>query len=635
VCRRPTQATSKTRDNVDIGREYVLPLHARVIGQIVSAGGVRSELAVREAWAGGQGRLEQSPAVRNWIQRRWRRGDRLVHDLHNVSSRVCPLKRDTLIYAGLAVLVSFPFILSLILGSYSPSDDEAFQLEAAMRLGKGNGYTASWLVPADLGTPAFSFLATWPVGYSLLVSGLLNLGAPVAFAANSIRLVAMVWAVVGWTAMGRMILNRLPLMVVFSAALGVYVTVFASSVTDLITFAVASTVSLHVVRLRASRSEARKAVIPTLRSLGVAGFLAGLLIAVKYSAAPIALAVVAWVALVNWRKPYAMLRSMVAFAAPAALIVVPIFVTNYLNSGSAGYLTTRGTTDRLYWDPRWVLDSLGAFLVDGLYVPRIVLRALFGEPADANSVLARVGVAAATAAMLVVSMFRLTRGNQIERRLVGWFGLAYGAQVLFLGLTTVAYFGPGAEWTPLKEGRYYEWLVPVGLLCVLGGIQRGVREQISGRKRLGQIVCSAVVVGCVLASSRYSYYGFHIAHTRNGAAQAASRELHAILKVQGYPSFVVFADSYNFAVFPRTDGTNTFSGPAAIDSNTYFSRRTLVAMVCTRKELRHSNYGADYCYENGFDSVARAHEFNELGLVGHNTLYWKTYAPGAATGNSN
>jgi hypothetical protein len=72
-----------------------------------------------------------------------------------------------------SAILLLPYLICLFWNRYLPSGiDETRQLEAAVRIAGGYGYTIARLNPGDPSIPLHSYLVTWPPAYSLLIAAL-------------------------------------------------------------------------------------------------------------------------------------------------------------------------------------------------------------------------------------------------------------------------------------------------------------------------------------------------------------------------------------------------------------------------------------------------------------------------------
>jgi hypothetical protein len=173
------------------------------------------------------------------------------------------------------------------------------------------------------------------------------------------------------------------------------------------------------------------------------------------------------------------------------------------------------------------------------------------------------------------------------------------------------------------EGRYYQWLVPLMMLCVLVAAAPHC-EKILGHAR--EAIISVIVLGFFVASVGYSIYLNHIESTINNDVKATHEKLLSINSVGVATSIVVFADSRNYPTLVwRERRINTYNNLAWLTEDTHFSHETMVALVCSRKDPRYSAKGINRCVTEGFDSMAQKYAFNKLSAGTYNTLYWKVF----------
>ncbi len=526
-----------------------------------------------------------------------------------------------------ATVVSSPYLAVMLAGYYVPGHDEAFQLEGAVRLAAGHGYTASRLVVRDLATPAFAFLVGWPVGYASLVAGLLTIGVPLALAVKLIKLAIVIVALAAWTRFAAPFLRSPVTGAAFCGFLGFFVAARAGWVTDLFILALFPILSRWVLAASSSTSGGAAGAPEALR-LMAAGTLAGLLVVVKYSALPLVAIGSAWIGWHARRYPGAPARQLALFGLPAALIAGVVFLVNYLHAEAISASTEGGIAVRMLGWREWIVDAGTAALFDAPYLPMLAVRevsaALGMEPGRAVVAAASMAVMSAAVAAVVV----LCRRGGHERRLASWVTAAFVANLLYLALTTALYFRAG-EWTPLMEGRYFIWLVPGIVLCVLAGASGCLRQR-DPCPLPARIVAVAMFAGWFGAAAGYAAYIHRIANEFRADTRAVQQALASMTASVGDPPVAAFLDSEHFRTFHRSGQTNVFAGPPTWLDEASFSRHALVVMICTRAARLRSEGGRSYCADDGFDRIAARHGFATIEVGARDTLYWRLFAAGAA-----
>lgn len=550
-------------------------------------------------------------------------------------------------------LLTLPFVFVLLANDYLPGTDESYQLEAAVRLAGGQGYTAGWCwatgcsprpgaqlaedqgmnAPAkkDLSTPVFTRVVAWPIGYSLLVAGFVKMGIPFGTAAKFLKLVALMGSIFAWYHFASRVVTNLAARLVFCAFMSFFSVVCAESATDLMLLGLFAAISHLVLTVPASPGPATFGARWPAKVLLLSGLLTGISIALKYSALPFAVLVGGWLLMSSRGDMRAALRDSTLFAFPPAVIVGAIFLSNFFSAGSISTYTEGGLAgSTLGWRAVWMIDSLRAAFFDAFYLPRVGVR----------EVLARIAPQferTASAAMLVFilaavgwSVVVLFRRGGTDRNLACWLIGAYLSALAFLGLTASLYFHNN-DWTPLEHGRFYEWFVPVTALCVLKAVFPSAARTESAPSLTSRAILPLVISAFFVAAlSGYSVHMFRVTRVITSDAQAAYEKLASIVSDTNSPVVVAFVDSNNFRMFPWKGVSNAYSDPVSFSSGSRFTRQTVVAMVCARSGAWERYRGADSCAQGGFDAAAGKYGFSKVEAGEHNTLYWKVYLPGPA-----
>lgn len=529
-------------------------------------------------------------------------------------------------YLLCATVVASPYLAVMLADYYVPGNDEAFQFEAAIRLAAGQGYTASPVVVHDLAAPTFEFLIQWPIGYSALIAGLLTIGIPLVLAAKLIKLSVVMMALAAWSRFAAPFLQRPTAAMAFCGFLGFFVAVRAGWMTDLFLVALFPVFSQWMLTADAPAGTPGGAHADRWRLLA-AGTLAGLLVVMKYSALPFVALGAAWIVWRNRRYPRAAARDACVFGLPAAGIAGALFLINYLNSGAISASTEGGIAARMPGWREWIVHAGRAAFFDAPYVPMVAVRELsaaFGVAPGHAMAAASIAIMGAAAASIVVL---LRRGGR-ERTLALWVTAAFVTNLLYLALTTALYF-PAGGWTPLMEGRYFIWLAPGIVLCVL----TAAGGRLSGRDPRplpARTLAAVILAGSFAAGVGYAAYIHRVAGAFQGDTQAMQEAFASITASLDHPPVAIFLDSEHFRTFHRSGRANVFAGPAAWLDNASFSRPTMVAMICSRVARLRSEEGRSHCADQGFDRIAARHRFAAVEVGARDTLYWRLFAAAPA-----
>ena len=530
----------------------------------------------------------------------------------------------------LALLVALPWIVFLALDVYVPGYDETFQVEAAVRLSQGLGYTASRLYPLDLSVPYFSYLIGWPVGYSQVLNWMLQAGVPVGVAPKLVKLVALFVAVVAWTKFSATYLRSRVGQSVFAAFMGLFLVICSSSAPDLIVLALFPVFTMWILSATDDGADAKGRILSRRAFLALAGAIAGLVVLMKYTGLSVAILGGTWLLLANRRRPLRMFADLACYCVPAGAIIGSVFLSNLLNAGALSPTTMPSWSSRtLGWDMSWVFDSVTAMLFSAPYLPKVLIRfviAPFGQPYESVGTYATLGTIALVTAN---AMFHLHRAGGSPRRLAGWLVVAYLSAFFFLGLSSSLYFS-GGGWAPIMEGRYYQWIVPalaVGLLAWLSSTKLVARAS--------RISLRAMEAGACLGFFSLALLFANYWHSTSEAIATEARDSYQVIDLlragpdRTAPALIVIADPDNFMAFPWKGEVNVFPTLEPLEQKTaFFSRRTLVAIVCSTSAIRIDPLGDDNCLQKGFAAYANSHGFDSRSTGPRNRVYWKEFSPG-------
>lgn len=550
------------------------------------------------------------------------------------------------------LLLALPFVFVLLANDYLPGTDESYQLEAAVRLAGGQGYTAGWCwatgcsprpgaqladdqgmnAPAkkDLSTPVFTRVVAWPIGYSLMVATFVKFGIPFGIAAKLLKLIALIATLSAWSHFANQFVRGFAARLMFCAFMGFFAVVCAESATDLMLLGLFAAISNLVLNGAFPTGAGPSGIVWSPKVLLLSGLLTGIAIALKYSALPFAVLVGAWILWSRRKEPRRGARDGAIFALPSVVIVGAIFLSNFFAAGSISTYTEGGMAGPTPgWRAVWIVDSLKAAFFDAPYFPKIGVREIAGRFAPQFQTAFSIASLVCILAAVGWSLLALYRRGGSERNLALWLIAAYLSAVAFLGLTASLYFHNN-NWTPLEHGRFYEWFTPIVVLCVLSAASPSGAEGSEAQARPLGILPIAVVTLFFVGSAGYSVHMFRVTRTITTDAEAAYTRLASIISATKSPAAIAFVDSNNFRMFPWKGVTNVYSDPVSFAAGSRFSRHTVVAMVCARAGAWERYRNDDSCALGGYDSAARKYGFSKAETGAHNSLYWKIYPPGPA-----
>jgi hypothetical protein len=528
-----------------------------------------------------------------------------------------------------AILIAAPFFAVLIQLAYLPGLDETYQLEAAVNLASGRGYVATREIAGDLSTPSFTYLTGWPRGYSLLVAAAIAGGASFALAAKLVKLVTIALAMAAWLLLARRFVVDLISTLFFCGFISFFVVVCSESPTDLLILALFPLLLDLLLRLEEVHPIGKYSTHQDTFICVLAGALVGLAVALKYTAIPMVLVGMGWIGYASRANRVMLLRNLAFFLAPAALVIGPLFLANYLNARSFSTVTDISIKGPLLgWHAKWIVESLTAFLVDAAYLPKIVIRNLLTQFFPGQEAAMRTLATGCLLAVLILASVGLIRRGDPGRKLVALTAISYGSATLFLG-AAASLFYYDSEWNPLQHGRYYQWAIPEVVLCLLLAVSPFFSRVLQGR---GKVVAVALVAlpmaGFVGLNALFAMHIFRTTNLINTDAQLAYQKIHSIWTAEQTQALVVFADSDNFRAAPWKGEISIHFASVSFPPESYFSRNTVVAMLCSRSGSWELYSGNNACQSLGFDDAAARFDFKKETVGVRNTLYWRVFSKG-------
>lgn len=525
-----------------------------------------------------------------------------------------------------------PYILTVLSTEYTPGHDEAYQVEAALRLATGHDYEASWQEPKDLSTTSYTYLSAWPIGYSYALSILLSFGVPLAVAAKFLRLGGIAFVLVGWAIVSNRYLLNAQERAMYGAFLGFFSAICATpSPTDLFILGIFSVLAWLLLAYFDKYSQAHNRQDAAISYLLAIGIVAGAAVAVKYTAIAFSISIAFFIAIVQFRRFGQAVIDLLKIGIASACIVSGLFLSNYINTGRPTSFSRDDDYDRTYWWIQNIIpDSLGALLLDAPYLPKVVLRALVELVGSQYGDLLRFAVLFVFSTSLLIFIWRSFRNNLSIRPLIYLVVSAYLAEVVFLGWTMVIYFSATGfdGMNVLSDGRYYQWIVPMlGILVIAGA--RSVETK---RPVAGSFFAITTVVCLFLATFYYAQYIRSTSDILHDDMRSVTSSVDKITPREQRLPFVVYSDPYFFPVLPWKGQANLFAGRPSFPDDSYFSTRTFVFMICTRWDPRKSSLGHNYCNSGGFDQTADRYYFHSLEPNNRVKLYWKLFQPGPVSG---
>ena len=362
-----------------------------------------------------------------------------------------------------------------------PWPDQGVMLEAALRHAGGLGLSTTQPTD-DIVQPAYRRLVYFPPLYPLMVSAIVQLGAPGAGAVKGLNVAALVVGIFGWCSLAaRYVTERrwrmvfIPLLVVAAGG-----TIPKGGTADLILWAgmpfwfllLASAVDSRLLR-------------PWTRAVA-AGTLVGALIGIRWAAVFLVPAGLLFL-LARGRGLATVMKLAAAYAIPPVAAYAMIVITNRLLSHDGGTLLS-------YTTPGWhVTKLLTIYPFEATIAAPIgldvVLRRLWrmadpGMTSGALHIATGLLVPVTVAAAVIWRIRRVPRPAEVDLSLVAAVTL-----IAFLAWMTIRHNWSHVEWSYLEEPRYFRPMLPATLLASLWACGRLPRR--AGQLAMMLLVLSA------------------------------------------------------------------------------------------------------------------------------------------------
>jgi ribosomal protein L37E len=515
-----------------------------------------------------------------------------------------------------------PYFVALGAFEYLPGMDESWQLEAAMNLFLGRGYVASWTLPQDIFALQYSYLNAWPPAYSALVTLLLILGFNLSSAAVILKLTAIAFACYGWFLVVRSLNPDKRVVAAAMPAIAVFAVLCSGSASDLWVLAISSYIFLLVTRILAVEPAC---VVPYKWFMAV-GFLCGFAMAMKYTAIP--MVAFAGIALTyQWYKSRWMWGQAIAFAVPVLVLGGGVLFANYWFASSVSTITEMSVAGHfVFFKWSWFLGSLQAFFVDALYLPRVFFRAAAGHTSFVSETTFRILSSFFAMGASFAFLIKMQHAAQRQKMFVALTLVAIMLTFAFLWLTTVLYFSE-SKWYPLSEGRYYQWIIPGFLICLLLSVEPSWNSS-----RFIHKYFSAVMVWwlyylaalCVVA-----FFSSHVYKTGKMTQNDAKEAYQVLLQLRGDANLLIIADEESFRASPLRGQYNVYPDRPAVLIGKRVSHATQIGLICTRSGSWSLHAQKNECETAGFEEFAASRSFQQASIGRRTNIYWKLYAAGS------
>ena len=516
----------------------------------------------------------------------------------------------------LVLVIAMPFIWVILTNVYLPVTDESYQLEAAMNLIAGHGYTASRELGFDLAQINYQYLTAWPMGYSALLALVMQVGINLNDAAILTKTIGVIISILNWYSLSKAGNLKLPCRLIFAAFLGFYVAIVATSASDLIVFAIFPFVINKLIYLKENREKLE--IKSQVKYLILLGATLGVAVCFKYSALPMILIGFLMVLYIYQGKEIGVvLNRLFLYSTPAVAVISCLFISNYLAAKSISTITDIPIHKEIaLFRISWLTSMASGLFVDALIIPKIIFEFLTNNVDEGIS---KVVENTYKVVAVVVALFVLSKRELSESWLKIVGSISAVSVILFLALTTMLFYND-TEYNPLQHGRYYQYLIPLLVLATLTTIQSSVAN--SSGKLIIRITVVVIISFFAVTTIKYSYYLNCIMQTEGLGSEIAKVEVSRILE-EAYPNgVVVFAEGDSFHSAPwKGMYPIHYQTPERKELN--FSKRTLVILICNIESSRRGLKQKNGCEESGFALLAKAEVFTEIKITSQKTLFWK------------
>ena len=488
-----------------------------------------------------------------------------------------PRKRYILSVILLLVLC-LPFIIQTAVNPYYPTVDEAWQVQAAVRLGEGKGYTASFddtlfqsenLI--DLSNVNYCHLSGWPPGYSYFIA-LINL---LFNNINvSLRIVSLFFLIIGllfWLKIGISIFNYSIKFIIFCFLLLISAPFLRGTV--LLQWSLFSIISYIVIYKDFN-----------IRNIIITNLLLSGLVLLRYQAIVIIPSVlILWLLIINTR--FSLLNNSKITITKIIYLCIPItlFVLLILwNKSNSNEISTIVTNKfHFNWMNFWIIDAISAVLLDPFLYK--YLSSYIGIPVSLTIIIS-VFVFLVFAILLIIY-----RKGLFKQRFFQWGAINILFLVLFLFIIDILFTkNQRNDWSFVGETRYYSYLYPLiyaSIITLLSSFYNKFHLKIS----LIHKIFSVIILLSLLIILYLNKYNLNKNESKN--LETISKELNVDLNkiskdYQTNNSIVVANQPYarillsegKYAVFRRIE-------EVLENDNVYFSRKSLIIIVIDSNDV--------------------------------------------------
>jgi len=479
-------------------------------------------------------------------------------------------KKEYCAYCILFLLLAFPFFYALFANRYVPNTDETWLLQSAYRFSHGEGLHCNWIPPQDLASNSSNYLVIWPQGYSILI-GLLNFTVSYDLAPKLMRVVVIIAGFYFWLLLSQYLLKSIYHRILVFVFVG-QLFVFMDNPTDQIFFIVFPIISLLVLKA-ASPTRLKVSLISSSLSYLYIGFLVSLLISIRYQALELVLFINLWILLNYFREKKKLFLYCLSFT---AIPIIVYSIIAYINVHSSGIVSEHTNAHFLFWwDWNWIPNVLDNLFMKGL-LNNLFIHKFFKMFSYNTAVLIQSSASIVFAFLFILLI--VNRDNVKQSKVFSQFLItAVLTNILFL-LVLTFYFIPSerSNWTPIAEGRYYKYLVPLLLIFLFTKTENNLFY----RTRLFKIMVVIYIIIGIFSNSyigknRYDYWS-----SCEKIYAGISKHIEKASEQVGNMPRLAIAQNPYINMFLPNDYMQTYRDIEAVFTDSaYVSKPTLVVII--------------------------------------------------------
>lgn len=509
--------------------------------------------------------------------------------------------KPTLIFELLLLL---PFLAVLIYFDYLPNNDEVFQVEAAIRLSKGLGYTCSWGIPLKLSDLNFKYLTAWPPGYSILISILLYVGINVFTALKFLKAILIFIAISEWDRFAKKKLLGQNARIAFYFLITLFAITISASPTELIL--------LILIGWNLNLSETFLVKNQTKLYLFLFGLSISLGIIFKYSWLGFNAGFLIWGVLKIQKRSFLNLFSLIF---PSLFVPFVLFSINFL---IANQLNTIVTTDTLLLNNLFAkilaipyLQVFQSAIFYSIQLPVLFLKVFSYFGVDITIFLSCIFWLVIF--KLIIDKFKILN---LKKVILNIQMIVFISGFLFFFSISVLFYSNMSEWIPSIEPRYFQPISPLILLFLISSWEQNISKKSIQKWHLGILYVNIFLLQCF-----YTYSKFRLFSIVDFEREKVSS---FITNNSQNNKLLVYTDGNWKNKFVRNGQDNVFEVASPSILNINYPHNTFVVFVFSNIDYSSFKYPKAMINTKLMNSL-KLNSFKKVGLSNRTLIFFKTY----------